>query len=134
MAKKSSKNELFVFSLEIPNATYAVKRKFMGRWHIRSASEWSYDYLSMEQRPELKISSSGYGTIRFGAFEGILDAMKDEFRPDDILQFSFHGSDDGDGTCGRGVAYIENEIMKGRIAFHRGIVSEFEAEKLPDEA
>lgn len=134
MAKKASKNEHFGMSSDIPKTTPTVKRQFIGRWHIRSASEWSYDYLAMEQKPEIKISSSGCGTIRFGAFEGILDAMKDEFRPDDILQFSFHGSDEGDETYGRGVAHIENGIMKGRITFHRSMVSEFEAEKLPSDA
>jgi hypothetical protein len=131
MAKQIPKQEAFIFNFEVPNATYAVKRKFMGKWLIRTSSEWSYDYLSMRSRPEINISSSGYGTIRFGAFEGVLDAMKDEFRPDDIMQFSFYGSDEGDEVCGRGVACIEGEFMKGRIVFHRGMTSDFEAEKLP---
>lgn len=132
MEKQPKKQEAFIFTFEVPNATYAVKRKFMGKWHIRKSSEWSYDYLSMECQPEIDISSSGYGTIRFGAFEGILDAMKDEFRPDDIMQFSFYGSDEGDEVCGRGVAYIEDALMKGRIMFHRGMSSDFEAEKTPN--
>ncbi len=131
VSEDPSQQELFVVSMDIPNATYAVKRKFMGKWHIRATSEWDYDYLSLVERPEIDISSSGYGTIRFGVFEGILDAMKDEFRPDDIMQFSFHGSDESDEVCGRGCAHIENELMIGRIAFHRGMVSNFEAEKLP---
>jgi hypothetical protein len=131
MPKQSPKQEAFLYTWEVPNATYAVKRKFVGRWHICASSEWSYDYLAMEGRPEIGISSSGYGTIRFGAFEGILDAMKDEFRPDDVTQFSFYGSDEDDEVCGRGAMVIENGLMKGRIVFHRGITSDFEAKRLP---
>ncbi len=131
MAENETKqDELFVVSMEIANATHAVKRKFIGRWHILNTSEWDYDYLSMLDRPEIDISSGGYGTIRFGAFNATLDAMKDELRPDDVMQFSFAGSDEGDDVFGRGFAVIESDRMVGRIAFHRGMVSNFEAEKL----
>ena len=84
----------------------------------------------MLEKPILEVSSGGYGTINFGVFSAILDAMKDEYRPDDVMQFSFHGSDEGDDVCGRGCASIQDELMVGRIAFHRGMVANFEAEKL----
>lgn len=129
MAKKSNSGEFFIGKLDLPNATYSVKRKFLGKWHIRGTSEWDYDYLSMVGRPEIQISSTGYGTIRFGAFEAMLDAMKDELRPEDVMQFSFYGTDEGDEVLGRGAAWLEGDIMKGRIAFHRGMVSDFEAER-----
>jgi|GEM_PF-317550 len=130
MSEETPQPEHFVISWHVPNATYAVKRKFMGKWHICASSEWDYDYLSLVGRPEIEISSGGYGTIRFGAFEGILDVMKDELRPDDVMQFSFHGYDEGDEVFGRGAAWMEGELMKGRIAFHRGMTSDFEAEKI----
>ncbi|MEM1296120.1 MAG: hypothetical protein AAGH89_12205 [Verrucomicrobiota bacterium] len=131
MSQDSLQDELFAISMEIPNATYAVKRKFMGKWHIRATSEWEYDFLSLVERPELEVTSSGYGRIQFGAFNGTLDAMKDEFRPDDVMQFSFRGFDEDDEVNGRGCARIENGLMVGRILFHRGMISNFEAEKLP---
>ncbi len=93
-------------------------------------SEWDYDYLSMLDPPELEISSDGSGSIRFGALEGVLDVMSDEWRPDDILQFTIVGSDEGDEIFGRGCAMIRDELLMGRIAFHQGEVSDFEAERL----
>ena len=131
MPQKETPRELFAVSLEIPNATYAVKRKFMGRWRIRATSEWDYDYLSMIEEPIIEVTSSGYGTVNFGAFSAILDAMKDEYRPDEVMQFSFRGSDEGDEVCGRGCASIDGDLMVGRIVFNRGMSSNFEAEKQP---
>lgn len=112
--------------------TYAVKRKFLGKWHIRWASEWDYDHLSLVGRPEIEISSSGYGTVCFGAFNATLDAMKDELKPNDVIQFAFAGSDEGDEVSGRGAAWFEGELMKGSIVFMRGMSSLFEAEKIKE--
>lgn len=123
---------MFVIAKCVPPATYSVKRKFLGKWHIRWASEWGYDYLSWVEKPEIEISTSGYGTIRFGAFNAMLDAMKDELRPDDVMQFCFAGSDEGDEVCGRGAAWIEEGVMKGSITFMRGMSSLFEAEKVEE--
>ena len=102
----------------------------MGEWRITSASEWNEEYLTMDGAAFLKVSSSGYGTIGFGAFRGILDVMQDELRPEDVMQFSFLGTDEGDEVCGRGFALEEGGLLKGRICFHRGISSDFTAERV----
>jgi hypothetical protein len=130
MSAQDSEPTLFLGSVAIPFAKYAIRRRFMGEWQITSTSEWDEDYLKKVGSACLKISSSGYGTMRFGDFEGGIDAMTDELRPNDVMQFSFHGTLEGDEVCGRGFAVEAGGILKGRVCFHRGISSEFVAERV----
>jgi hypothetical protein len=131
MPDRDSAPTLIIGSIDISFAKYAVRRRFMGEWQIISMSEWDQDYVAISGPPTMKVSSSGYGTIRFGAFEGVLDAMTDELRPDDVMQFSFHGTDEGDEVCGRGFVIETGGTLRGRICFHRGLSSEFEATRVP---
>jgi hypothetical protein len=124
-------NTFHIASIDIPFAKYAIRRRFLGEWQIESMSEWSSEFLAASGPPRLKLSSSGYGTIAFTAFEGILDAMTDELRPEDTMQFSFRGTDDGDEVCGRGFAVESDGVMRGRICFNRSVTSDFVARRLP---
>ncbi len=124
---------LHLVSLDIPFAKYAIRRRFLGTWQIESMSEWSAEFLAEFGTPRLALTSSGYGTMSFGIFEGILDAMTDEPRPDDAMQFSFAGTYDEDEVCGRGFAVEADGIMRGRICFHRSLTSDFVARRLPKE-
>jgi len=117
--------------IEIPNGKYAVKKKFIGEWIISETSEWSADFLNLEGKAKIKISSRGTGEIKFGAVHVFIDAMKDEWNPEEVIQFSFEGIDEGDPVSGRGTAKIVNEKLVGRFVFHMGMDSTFTAERKP---
>ena len=116
-------------SMEISSGGYSVKKKFVGKWSITETDKWSADYLDMIKEAEIKVTTRGTGHIRFGAFEAQIDAMKDEWNPEEVMQFSFVGEDEDDSVTGRGSAKIVDGEMLGRIVFHYGMKATFKAVK-----
>ena len=116
-------------TFEIPTGGYSVKKKFVGEWRITETDEWSSDFLDMVKEARIKISTRGTGFINFGAFEGEIDAMKDEWNTEEVMQFSFIGEDEGDIVAGRGSAKIIDDAMIGRIVFHYGMKANFKVVK-----
>ncbi|MCH6259450.1 hypothetical protein MLD52_23040 [Puniceicoccaceae bacterium K14] len=123
--------EIHWHTFNVPKCGYAVKKKFVGEWRIVESDEWSPDYLDMIKEAEIKITTRGTGHINFGAFEGMIDAEKDEWNPEEVIQFSFYGRDEDETVSGRGTAKIIDEEMIGRIVFHCGMKAKFRATKKP---
>ena len=99
-----------------------VKRDaFCGGWRIVEMSEWDCDYLDEAEPAFLTITRGGQGTLRFGYVQAEVDSWFVTRDGLPAVEFSWHGSSEGDEMCGRGwLTAASPAELRGRIFFHQG--------------
>jgi hypothetical protein len=104
-----------------------MKTSLVGRWRIVSMEQWDQDYVDMVAPGHIAFNKGGTGQLHFGCVETELDwrLEADTGR----VEFTFSGFDEGDEVTGRGWAKADGASLAGRIAFHQGDESGFEAAK-----
>jgi hypothetical protein len=117
------------FVWKIPPGKWAVKKKFVGAWRIIELEGFDTEYVDLCGPAIIKISSGGIGRMNFGAVEMELDCKMDDLN-EEVVRFSFEGSDEGDPTCGHGYFLNENHTMTGRIFRHCGDEISFKAQRM----
>ena len=104
-----------------------MKTSFIGRWRIVQMEQWDQDCVDMVAPGHITFKKGGTGQLHFGCVEAELDwrCEADAER----VEFTFSGFDEGDEVTGRGWAKAHDAGLTGRIAFHHGDESGFEAAK-----
>jgi len=104
-----------------------MKILFIGRWRIVQMEQWDQDYVDLVAPGYIAFNKGGTGQLHFGCVETELDWR---FEADtERVEFTFSGFDEGDEVTGRGWAKAHGAGLTGRIAFHQGDESGFEAAK-----
>ena len=99
----------------------------VGRWRIVAMEQWDQDYVDMDSPGHITFMQGGTGQLHFGCVELELDWR---FEADTgRLEFTFSGFDEGDEVTGHGWAKAEGTRLTGRLIFHEGDESGFEAAK-----
>jgi hypothetical protein len=104
-----------------------MKSNVIGIWRIESMELWDNDFIDLVEEGKIELRKEGTGSLVFGAVQGEIDYSMEEGI--NRIDFSWEGFDEGDPVSGRGWAEIKDEKMKGKIYFHYGDNSEFEALK-----
>lgn len=104
-----------------------MKTLFIGRWRIVQMEQWDQDYVDMGSPGHITFNKDGTGQLHFGCVETELDWRLEAGT--ERVEFTFCGFDEGDEVTGRGWAKADGACLMGRIAFHQGDESGFEAAK-----
>lgn len=107
----------------------AKLKPFVGRWTIIEMEEWDQEYINMEVPGHFTFKKDGTGHFQFGLVQGRMDCHSESVDDSERIEFSWEGQDELDPASGRGWAVIENEEMHGRIFFHQGDDSTFQARR-----
>jgi hypothetical protein len=102
---------------------------FIGKWSIVEMEVWDQEYVNMEVPGHLTFKKDGTGHFQFGLVQGWMDCRVETVDGRERIEFSWEGQDELDPASGRGWAVIENEELRGRIFFHMGDDSGFEAKR-----
>jgi hypothetical protein len=104
-----------------------MKASPVGRWRIVAMEQWDQDYVDMDSPGHITFKKGGTGQLHFGCVEAGLDWR---FEADAArVEFTFSGFDEGDEVTGRGWAKAEGTRLTGRLVFHQGDESGFDAAK-----
>ena len=90
---------------------------------------WDKEFIDLVTPGQIKIENDGTGSLSFGAFESCIDCKIERIGNQEILSFTFEGSDEGDLRSGRGWATSDETEMEGRLFFHMGDDSWFRVRK-----
>jgi len=92
---------------------------------------WDGDYIDMETKAFIEIEKGGDGQFQFGLVSGSIDWERAEDADDMRLEFTWEGMDEMDECNGSGWIELESKrLLKGRIKFHGGDASGFEAKRI----
>jgi hypothetical protein len=101
-------------------------KTFLGTWRIVETEMWGRDALDLVVPAHMTFTDDGLGHFQMIAVQGGIDPRFDG----DRVEFSWVGDDEGTETNGRGWADIGKDgKLRGRIFFHQGDDSGFEAER-----
>lgn len=89
--------------------------------------QWDQDYVDMVSPGHIAFNRGGQGQIHFGCIEAELDWRWEA--ESQRVEFTFSGFDEGDEVTGRGWAKAEGTRLRGRLFFHQGDESGYEAAK-----
>jgi hypothetical protein len=93
---------------------------------------WDADARDLMGPAFIEFGGKGMGSMQFVAVQADLDCRLTERDGLPMVEFSWEGDDDGERTCGRGWATVdERGRMDGRIYIHRGDDSSFAARREP---
>ena len=110
-----------------PTAT--AQGELLGRWRITGMELWSAEAFDLLGAAFFRFDQYG-GEFQFIAVRGGLDCHYSERDGRATVDFSWEGEDDGEPRCGRGWAILESKRnLRGKIYFHLGDESEFDAKK-----
>lgn len=102
-------------------------QSFQGTWRLISMERWRQDMVDM-CGPGHVVFREGFGQLRFCAVQADLDCHHSTRDRKPHVEFSWSGRDDQRATSGRGWATLDApDRLHGRIFFHRGDDSAFEA-------
>jgi hypothetical protein len=104
-----------------------MKVSFVGRWRIVEMELWDQEFIDLDGPGHITFARNGRGEMHFGAVNLTLDWRRNT--KGNRLDFTFDGFDEGDEVSGRGWAELDGGKLTGRIAFHLGDESGFEAQK-----
>jgi hypothetical protein len=104
-------------------------KPFIGKWSIFEMEAWDQEYVNMEVPGHFTFKKDGTGHFQFGLVQGGMDCRVETVGLRERIEFSWVGQDELDPASGRGWAVIENKELHGRIFFHMGDDSEFEAKR-----
>jgi hypothetical protein len=108
-----------------------MNKKYIGTWLLEEMELWDKEFIDLVAPGHIKIEKDGIGSLSFGAFESCIDCKIETIGNQEILSFTFEGSDEGDLRSGRGWATLDKKEMNGRIFFHLGDDSWFKVRKKP---
>lgn len=89
--------------------------------------QWDQDFVDLVSPGHITLAKGGTGQLHFGAVDAELD-WRAGSEPDRV-EFTFDGFDEGDEVSGRGWAKLGGNSLSGRIVFHLGDASGFEARR-----
>ena len=112
------------------NILYDLNVACPGKWRITKMELWDQDYIDMEVEGFFNFKKDGVGQFRFGLVQGEIDHRIEKFDSNERLEFSWKGKDEKSSVSGRGWAIIKRGILEGRIYFHLGDDSGFQAERI----
>lgn len=104
-----------------------MKTLFIGRWRIVQMEQWNQDYVDMVAPGHIAFNKDGTGQLHFGCVETELDWWLEAGT--ERVEFTFSGFDEGDEVAGCGCAKVEGTRLTGRLVFHQGDESGFDAAK-----
>ena len=118
MAKKTRKK----------TAGRRAQPSILGTFKITEMEQWDEDYIDLDGPGVIKFSRGQHGDLKFGAMQAGIDWRLD--KGSGVVEFTFHGFDEGDEVSGRGRARFDDDgLLRGRIWFHLGEESDFVARK-----
>lgn len=93
----------------------ATKRDVVGTWDIVETEAWDARALHVGGPAHLTFDRDGMGGIAFVAVSGGIDyrVVTRDGKP--AVEFCWQGFDEGDPVCGRGWAFIEGDVLRGRL-------------------
>lgn len=103
------------------------KKDFIGSWRIVEMELWDAEFIDAEVPGFIKFMQDGLGEFQFGYVHGWIDCRFAKRDGKDAVEFSWEGNDETDPACGRGWMVFEDDRLRGRIFFHQGDDSGFEA-------
>ena len=106
-----------------------MKKNYIGTWLIEEIKLWDKEFIDLVAPGQIKIEKDGIGTLSFGAFDSCIDCKMVKIGSQEIVSFTFEGSDEGDHCSGSGWVTLDEKEMIGRIFFHMGDDSWFKARK-----
>ena len=108
----------------------AFAKGFAGRWRIVEMDVWDNDVLDIGEEAHLTFEGASDGEIAFVALKGFLDVRYGSRDGAACAEFSWQGTDDGDGACGRGWVMIGTAgRLVGHIFIHQADDSGFVCER-----
>lgn len=107
-----------------------MKQENQGKWRIVEMELWEQDFVDLVVQGYFDIRARGRGEFQFGAVHGFMDFRIESSGDSDQLVFSWTGTDEMDQVSGRGWAKLEKDRLEGRIFFHDGDDSGFQAVRM----
>ncbi len=107
----------------------AIPKVYIGKWRITEMEQWDRDYIDMVVPGHFTFAKDGSGSFQFGVVEGELDCRLDRAGDQEVLAFTWEGSDECDPASGRGWVAADGKQMIGHLFFHEGDDSGFKAKK-----
>jgi hypothetical protein len=104
-----------------------TQNSFSGRWRINWMSSWDQDYVDMEVPGHITFVSGRSGSFQFGLVQAQIDCRINAATDPPLIEFTWHGFDEGDELTGRGYAELVNGELKGHLYVHVGDDSAFRA-------
>jgi hypothetical protein len=106
-----------------------MKQRVIGDWRITETEVWDQDALDLAVPAHLRLDRDGLGYLELIAIQADVDYRVTTRDGLPSVEFTWHGDDDGQETCGRGWAVVEGDRLRGRLFIHRGDESSFLAER-----
>jgi hypothetical protein len=103
---------------------------FVGPWRIVLMSTWDQDFVDMDGPGHISFGADRSGSFQFGMVQGQMDC-KSANPPEDGINFTWHGFEEGTEQTGRGHARIVVGELQGHLYFHLGDDSAFRAVRQP---
>ena len=108
----------------------AESTSIIGRWRITEMDNWDQEAVDLVQPGFIEFDDDGLADFGFIAVRGELDCRDADRDGRPGVEFSWHGSDEGDDVSGRGWAALNPDgTLEGHIYFHLGDDSAFRAER-----
>lgn len=101
---------------------------FEGKWRIVHTDLWDREALDLIVPASITFNEGGTGRMQFIAVNVAIDYRSGAWGGTPLVEFTFLGEDDGDVTCGRGWARLEDGKLRGKMFFHGGDESRFVAD------
>lgn len=109
--------------------TMKTPEQFVGNWRITHMDEWDQNFVDLEAPGHFTIREDGTGSFAFGAVKGGIDCQIERDFGNEVLMFSWDGTDECDPASGRGWVKVTGKQMEGHLFFHLGDDSAFKAKK-----
>jgi len=106
-----------------------IEPEYIGSWRITEMSNWDRDYIDEVAPGRLVIKANRTGTLTFGLVQAELDCRMEDVGVAEHLAFTFAGSDEMEKTSGHGWAVAIGSKLEGRLYFHLGDNSTFNARR-----
>jgi len=106
-----------------------IATEYVGSWRVIEMSNWDRDYIDEVEPGRLVVKANGTGTLRFGLVQAELDCRMEDVGVAEHLAFTFAGSDEMEETGGRGWAVACGNRLEGRLYFHLGDDTTFNARR-----
>ena len=104
-----------------------------GRWRITEMDNWDQEAINLVQPGFIEFGEDSLGGLGFIVVTGQLDYRDADRDGKPGVEFSWHGSDEGDEVSGRGWAALNADgTLDGHIYFHLGDDSAFHAERFSE--
>ena len=91
--------------------------------------QWDKDYIDLEEEGYIEINKKGDGCFKFGLVDGQVDYVIEKVGNEERMEFTWEGMDEMDPVTGRGWITLRDKELYGKIFFHQGDSSWFEAKK-----